>query len=125
MSSCSEIIDPEGVLHLHTASAFLVRGTEATLLLDVGAPFFARMESVIADLLAGRKLDWIFPIHLEQAHAGGLPQIANRFAEAQIVADARDYEYYFPELAPRVTNVRPGNELELAAGTASSSSRLW
>jgi Metallo-beta-lactamase superfamily len=117
LSSCSEIIEPEKVMHMHTCSVFLIVGGDASLLVDVGsAPFVGEVEEAVAELAGPRGLQWIFPTHLEHPHAGGLSRIADRFPSATIVADARDYDLYFPELGDRIRNVEVGDEIDLGGG---------
>lgn len=116
LSTCSGIPGSEGKLHLGGA-AYLIQGGDASLLVDVGSPGFERrIEVVLEDMLGPRGLDWIFPTHLEYAHAGGLEWMAARYPNARIIADAHDYQLYFPQLVPRLTHASVGSRLDLGGG---------
>jgi flavorubredoxin len=117
LSSCSEIIEPDVVMHMHQSSVFLIVGASETMLVDIGsAPFATEIEAAIHEIAGARGVQWLFPTHLEHPHAGGLAQLAAAFPDATVVADTRDYELYFPELRERLRNVRPGDEIDLGGG---------
>jgi flavorubredoxin len=117
LSSCIEIVQPDETLHGHVSSAFLIVGGDESLLVDAGsAPFAENVASAVRELAGPRGLQWIFPTHLEHPHAGGLRILAASFPEARIVADARDYHLYFPELMDRVRDARAGDEIDLGGG---------
>jgi flavorubredoxin len=70
-------------------NAYLVRGTEKTVLID-------SVDPPMADKLFGRlqdarveKLDYIVSHHAEQDHSGAIPGVAARFPGAKVVATER------------------------------------
>ncbi len=70
-------------------NAFLIRGSEKTALIDT---VDATMTDVILkrlDQLDCRHIDYIVINHAEQDHSGSLPQIMEKFPEAQVVGTAK------------------------------------
>lgn len=107
----------EEVVHIHSSSTFLVRGGTASLLVDTGTPTsWPSLEGCLDELLSESGLDWIFPTHLEYAHAGALDRLLQKFPAARVVGDPDDYEMYYPHVRERFVAVRPGDELDLGDG---------
>jgi flavorubredoxin len=97
-------------------SAFLVRGSERTALIDTGHP--KQWPSIRRQLLAaldGRPLDYVVPTHAEYVHAGNLPRLLDAFPRAVAVAKSNQSAYHlqFPGYGHRVVRVLPGDALEL------------
>ena len=70
-------------------NAFLIQGSEKTALIDT---VDATMSDVILkrlDQLDCRHIDYIIINHAEQDHSGSLPQIMERFPEAQVVGTSK------------------------------------
>jgi flavorubredoxin len=65
-------------------NAYLVRGSEKTVLLDTVDP---RKTDVLLEQLADvERLDYVVAHHAEQDHAGTIPQVLERYPEAVILA---------------------------------------
>ena len=95
-------------------SSYLVVGSKATLLVDTGDP--AHRTLLLAQLelvLDGRPLDYVFPTHPEIPHAGNLPALLDRYSEALVVGDVRDYHLHFPEYRSRFRTQAVGSRIDL------------
>ncbi|GAA4478128.1 MBL fold metallo-hydrolase [Microbacterium panaciterrae] len=100
-------------VHYHV-NAFLVIGDERAVLIDTGDP--AHREMVLAqveEVLAGRTLDYVVPTHPEIPHAGNLPALMQRYPQAVVVGEIRDYHLHFPEFADRLLALPPGRSIDL------------
>jgi flavorubredoxin len=105
----------EQVQHAYT-SAYLVEGTERSLLVDTGHPhdWFPLRRQLAERAAAGAApLEWIFPTHPEVTHAGNLWRLMTTYPEARLVGDVRDHHLMVPEFADRFVPVSPGDELDL------------
>lgn len=67
-----------------TYNAYLVEGSEKTVLLDTVDPPMA--EKLMAQLAGVPKIDFIVSHHAEQDHSGTIPRVLDRFPEAKVVA---------------------------------------
>ena len=67
-----------------TYNAYLVEGSEKTVLLDTVDPSMA--EKLMAQLAGVPKIDFIVSHHAEQDHSGTIPRVLDRFPEAKVVA---------------------------------------
>lgn len=81
--------------HTH-ASAYLVIGTDRSILIDTGhakdgANIVAYIRSRVGD-----RLDYIFPTHEEYPHAGNVDALLTAFPGAIVVGDVRNYHLYHP-----------------------------
>lgn len=84
------------VVQLHSALLFdcnmyMILGNEKTALIDTGTgfqiePYLAEIEQV----LAGRKLDYVFITHRHYDHVGGLSAIITKFSPEKVYAGALD-----------------------------------
>ena len=100
-------------VHYHV-NAYLVIGRHRTALVDTGDP--AHRALVLAQLdeaLAGRPLDYLVPTHPEIPHAGNLPALLERYPDALVVGETRDYHLHFPEHAHRLRPLATGESLDL------------
>lgn len=119
LGGCHEVAVPKGqprVGHTHTA-VFLLLGTEKTLMVDTGHP--EKWEQTRADLeqvLQGRPIDYIFPTHTEQPHAGNLPKLLRLFPDARVVGDTRDWYVLVPQAEGRLLERLPGEDVDLGGG---------
>ncbi|MBN2060854.1 MAG: FprA family A-type flavoprotein [Deltaproteobacteria bacterium] len=66
-----------------TYNAYLVEGSEKTVLLDTVDPPMA--DELMAQLSGVNKIDFIVSHHAEQDHSGSIPQVLDRFPEAKVV----------------------------------------
>ncbi len=65
-------------------NAYLIEGSEKTVLLDTVDP--ARAGEFMMQLDGIRKIDFIVSHHAEQDHSGSIPLVLERFPEAKVVA---------------------------------------
>ena len=102
---------------LHTYnSAYVVAGRDAALLVETGHPrdAAATVTQVQRALEhTGVPLRYIFTTHQETPHAGGLGHLLERFPDAVVCGDVRDYHLVFPRHADRLRPLAPGDELDL------------
>ena len=110
------VMDHEGeTIHAYS-SAYLVHGSERSLLVDTGHPKdWASIEAQL-DRLAARGLppvELVFPTHAEVPHAANLGRILNKYPEAVAVGDVRDYHLFFPEFADRLVPREAGDRIDL------------
>ncbi|MBN2438758.1 MAG: MBL fold metallo-hydrolase, partial [Deltaproteobacteria bacterium] len=66
-----------------TYNAYLVQGSEKTVLLDTVDPPMA--EELMSQLAGVGKIDFIVSHHAEQDHSGTIPRVLERFPEAKVV----------------------------------------
>ncbi|GAB3430236.1 MBL fold metallo-hydrolase [Actinophytocola sediminis] len=107
-------------------SAYLVVGSEKTLLVDTG--HYAQWDGIqrqLDECLAGRTVDYVFPTHQEIPHAGNLGRLLTRYPEAVAVGDTREYHLYFPEIANRLRRTRHGDELDLGDTSFAFLDPIW
>lgn len=106
------VVDYRGrQVHSHM-SAYLVKGSEKTLLVDTGYPGNAKAVSRdVLGYLDGRPLDYIFVTHVELPHSGMLSHWAELFPQARIVGRTRDFHLHFPHLGDRMTEMHPGSSV--------------
>lgn len=67
-----------------TYNAYLVEGTEKTALLDTVDP--PMVETLMGQLDAVPKIDYIVSHHAEQDHSGSIPRILEKYPQAKIVS---------------------------------------
>jgi flavorubredoxin len=96
-------------------SVYLVRGEEASLMVETGHPKdLDRLERAFDGLLAdGPPLRYLFTTHQELPHAGGLGRWLSKWPEAVAIGDISDYALIFPEHADRLVPMRPGSSVDL------------
>jgi flavorubredoxin len=105
--------------HAYT-SAYLVSGTERSLVVDTGNPndWDAINRHLDECLFEGAAdVEWIFPTHAEVAHAGNTGRLLAKFPRAKLVADLRDHHLINPGLTDRFVQARVGDELDLGGRT--------
>ncbi len=67
-----------------TYNAYLVEGTEKTALLDTVDP--PMVETLMGQLDAVPKIDYIVSHHAEQDHSGSIPRVLERYPQAKVVS---------------------------------------
>ena len=103
-------------MHFHT-SAYLIVGTERTLLFDTAPPgAWEVVERDLKRILDGRRLDFVVPSHPEIPHAGCLTRILDTYPEAEVLGDLRDYHMYFPDYVDRMRSIPHETEIDLGGG---------
>lgn len=108
---------PDGLdTHLHT-SAFLIVGTDATLLFDSGLPDLQdNLRENLIGILGDRPLDWIVPSHPEYPHSGGLEGLMEYYPNLKIAGDVRDYHLFLDNTEGRLENVARHESIDLGGG---------
>ncbi|WP_093172927.1 MBL fold metallo-hydrolase [Sinosporangium album] len=102
--------------HLH-ASQFLIVGSDATLLYDVGFPSLnSDLHAGLDQALGDRPLDWVIPSHPELPHSGDLEALFERYPNLRVGGDVRDYHLYLPEYADRFHELPIGHVIDLGDG---------
>jgi flavorubredoxin len=102
------------IYHTYNA-AFLLVGTEASMLIETGHPKdFPLIEKQMRELLATRPpLKYMFVTHQETPHSGGLGRVLNRWPEAVLCGDLCDYHLAFPQFAHRFMDMKQGDSIDL------------
>ncbi len=100
-------------LHNHN-SCFLLIGSEATVLIDTAMPYgWPALRDELADVLAGRPLDYVFPTHPEAPHMGNIGPLIEAYPGLTVVGDLRNYHLYYPGEEARMRTMRAGESLPL------------
>jgi flavorubredoxin len=102
-------------------SAYVVVGEERTMIVDQGNPKDrAALDRQLGEVLAAGAppVELLLPTHCEPAHSGNLNRMLQRFPEARVVGDLRDYHLIFPELASSFGESTPvGTRFDLGGRT--------
>ena len=118
VGGCRKMIVDRQLVHNHH-SAYLIVGTERTLIVDTSSPgFWPALEEQLVSVLGDRPLDYVAPTHPEVAHAGNLGHLMAKYPHARLAGDVRDYHLHFPDLAARFEPVDIGSEIELGGAFA-------
>jgi flavorubredoxin len=95
-------------------SCYLLIGSEATVLVDTGMPYgWLRLREELLSVLAGRRLDYIFPTHPEAPHMGNSGPLMEMYPDLRLVGDLRNYHLYYPGAQARFQPMRAGQSLDL------------
>ncbi len=113
-STCLPVKAGDGrMLHNHN-NCFLLIGSEATVLVDTAMPYGWRaLRRELADVLAGRALDYVFPTHPEAPHMGNIGPLLDSYPRLTVVGDLRNYHLYYPGRESRMRTMRAGEMLPL------------
>jgi flavorubredoxin len=101
---------------LHSGdSLFLVRGDDASVLVESGLPndlevIEAQLETLLRD---GPPLRYLWATHPETPHAGGVGYWLERYPDAVLCGDVRDYHLFFPEFEDRFRPLAIGESIDL------------
>ncbi len=96
-------------------SAFVILGSERTLMLDTGHyGLWYSLEGQLDAVLKGRPLDYVFVSHQEVPHTGNLGRLLRKYPKAVAVGDVRDYHLFHPEIdLDRLVPKRHGDRIDL------------
>lgn len=97
-------------------AAFLVIGSDASLLVETGHPKdFPEIERQVREVLArgGAPLKHLFLTHQETPHSGGLGRVLDRYPGLTVHGDVSDYHLAFPQHAGRLKNMEVGDAIDL------------
>jgi len=113
-STCLPVRTGDGrMLHNHN-NCFLLIGSEATVLVDTAMPYgWTALRRELAEVLAGRTLDYVFPTHPEAPHMGNLGPLIEAYPRLTVVGDLRNYHLYHPGREARMRTMRAGEVLSL------------
>ena len=99
-------------------NAYLVEGSEKTVLLDtVDPPMVRKLEAYLEDI---PKIDYVVSHHAEQDHSGSIPMVLDRFPEAKLVTTPKAKGMLMDLLRiaePRFLTVEDGQTLSLGNRT--------
>lgn len=70
-----------------TYNAYVVKGSEKTVLLDAVDPEF--VQTLMTYLDGVERIDYVVSQHAEQDHSGSIPQVLARFPEAKVMVTAK------------------------------------
>jgi len=101
-------------------NAYVVRGSEKTVLIDASDPSMA--ETLLGNLeaLGLDRLDYVVANHAEQDHSGAIPAVLERFSDAKVVCTPRCRELLNEHLkipAEKFETVEDGTTLSLGGKT--------
>lgn len=114
--SCLNLTVAQQQVHVHN-SPYLVLGSEKALLWDSSDPTsWQGISESLDELLDGRTLDYIVPSHQEVPHSGNVRRLLDKYPEAMILGDVRDYHVLFPDVADRLHSLPPGSQIDLGSG---------
>jgi flavorubredoxin len=98
-----------------TYNSYLVKGSEKTALIDTVEPEKAYI--LMNQLRQVEKLDYIVSLHAEQDHSGTIPQVLEKYPNAQVFTSIKEKPMLLdlmPELDPeRINMVEDGDVLSL------------
>jgi flavorubredoxin len=95
-------------------NAYLIRGSEKTVLLDTVDP--EKADTLMSQLAVIPQLDYVIAHHAEQDHAGSIPLVLEKYPGAQVLATPKGKGMLVDHLgipADRVTEVSDGETLKL------------
>lgn len=119
LSDCLAM-DHEGTTVHAYSSAYLVVGSEASLLVDTGHPkdWATICEQLdICHAKGAPPVKYLVPTHSEVPHAANLASLLDRYPESMVYGDVRDYHLIFPEAADRLVPMQAGDEIDLGTTT--------
>ena len=107
-------------------NAYLVRGSEATALMDTVDP--TMVDVLVRQLEDVSSLDYVVAQHAEQDHAGAIPEVLARFGTARVVATPRGKSMLMdllPVPGERFVTVDDGETLSLGDRTLTFIHTPW
>lgn len=114
LGDCLEQRAKGKIYHTYNA-AFLICGTEASMLVETGHPKdFPLIDRQMQEILSTRaSLKYLFVTHQETPHAGGLGRVLSRYPEALLCGDVSDYHLAFPQYEHRLLAMKEGDRIPL------------
>jgi flavorubredoxin len=115
IANCLSMPWQDRVLHSYN-SCYLVQGSRDSILIETGCaqqlPITARqLDALLAR--GGPPLRYIFCTHQETPHSAGLGWFLERYPDATVVGDVRDYHLFFPEHEGRLRTLAIGEAVDL------------
>lgn len=115
LGDCLEQRHKGKIYHSYNA-AFLVIGSDASLLVETGHPKdFHEIERQAGEVLSdsGPKLKYLFITHQETPHSGGLGRMLDRYPDLTVHGDVSDYHLAFPQYVDRLKHMEVGDVIDL------------
>jgi len=97
-------------------SVFLVAGEETSVIVDTGHPKDWAVLETQLDGLLGQSVpppSYVFPTHAEFPHAANLGRWLEKFPDARVIGDVRDYHLIFPEAVDCLVPAQAGHRIDL------------
>ena len=97
-------------------AAFLLCGSEASMLVETGHPKdFPEIERQMLELLDRNlpPIKYLFITHQETPHSGGLGRVFQNWPDITVHGDIADYHLAFPQHADRLVPMEVGDEIDL------------
>jgi flavorubredoxin len=101
-------------------SVYVVSGETSSLIVDTGlAKDWRVIERQLDEHLASGvpPVTHLFPTHFETAHASNLGRLLEKFPDARVYGDVRDYHLIFPEFEDRLLGSGVDDEVDLGGRT--------
>jgi flavorubredoxin len=101
-------------------SAYVVAGTETSVLIDTGHPKdWLAIERQLDEVLrrGAPEVGYVFPTHSEVPHSANLGRLLKKFPGARACGDIRDYHLIFPAFEDRFMAMQAGDALDLGGTT--------
>lgn len=96
---------------------FLIRGESAVMLVDTGSLQDWSQVFVVFDLYLGeRLLGYVFLMHFELLYVGNLFCLLDKYFDAVVIGDVRDYQVYYPIYVDRLRPCGFGAQFDLGGG---------
>jgi flavorubredoxin len=117
LGGCVELIHEGQEIHSHI-SAYLIAGSERTMLIDTAYPghWTSGVAEQLDSVLDGRQLDWIAPTHPELAHAGNMNRLFERYPGSRAIGRLTDYHLFYPESLDRLESWPLDEPIDLGGG---------
>lgn len=99
------------------ASVFLVCGDDRSVIVEGGVPDQLDLVDAQLDDLIARgvvpPVEYVFPTHAEPPHSSGVGLWLEKFPQATLCGDVRDYHLIFPHFADRFRANKVGDRIDL------------
>lgn len=112
-------LEPDLRLHAYQ-SMYLIQGDEESLVIDTGHPkdwngIARELDTLATDGVPD--LRYIFPTHAEVPHSGNLGRLLDKYPDAIVTGDVRDYHLLFPGCETRLVQKKVGDRIDLGRTT--------
>src|SRR5262249_41733780 len=120
VGDCTPVPLGERMTHSYS-SVYVVSGDEAAVLVDTGLskdwPAINRQLGELA--AAGRvaPIKYLFPSHPEAAHSGNIGRLLQKYPEAVVIGETRDYHLVFPGCDDRLRPLPINETFDLGGRT--------
>ncbi|MBO0980084.1 MBL fold metallo-hydrolase [Microbacterium sp. SD291] len=113
MGACLPFHLSDRVIHGHN-SAYVVRGTDASVIVDTGNPSsWPTISKKLDEILGDEPLTYVFPTHPELPHTGNLPRLVEKYPEVKVIGDMHDYHLFYPQIVGNLHSKAPGDRIDL------------